>query len=528
MSAPATPAPSALADAPPDRTARRRRWIVGAAVAAVVIALAAISAVARFSFLSSWPLPLGIDGYFYPIQLGSLLDTGGLYYPSSPLALYLMAPLAAATDPITGAKLGAAIGGAAIALPAFGVGARLGGRAGGLVAAALAVASYGSSYLSSEFVKNGLGLTFGLTFVWMALRALEAPRGMRPFVAAAAFVAAVLTHKMGAALALGLVAPTLIGAARTAGWGGRLTGRRLLIGAAAIVSSLVGFGIMFPERFIAGRDLALFTELFTDEPLWTAPTMSLRGGRYVLTMGHEALLAGIVGLVALAAVAWSWRAWPGPRRALAIAAAVLGVALAVPWLAVDDPDGLGFRLRLIAFVPLALSAATVAGAIGDLARPRLPERAAPIALAVVAITAVAWVAARPIDRRQGVVFPDADMAAAIGAAGAYVPEGDLIITPERLVGFMATYYTGREVHLRPEPYPAERRWRLVTQSFLLRHRGLLAAVADARREPSLTPPRGLHPNHPDGVVLIPEATWTWIVARVPAATAAQLEIWRTL
>ncbi len=84
-----------------------------------------------------------------------------------------MAPLAALTDPITGAKLGAALYGALIAVPAYGVGARLGrGRGAGLVAAAVAAQSAGSAYLTIEFVKNGIGLLAALAALWLLLRAL--------------------------------------------------------------------------------------------------------------------------------------------------------------------------------------------------------------------------------------------------------------------------------------------------------------------------------------------------------------------
>src|SRR5262245_64927811 len=111
-------------------------WAPAAGAAAAVLALAAWSLWQRWQMLSGSPFPLGVDGYFYPIQLRSLLDHGALAYPASPLAFYLMAPFAALTDPITGAKLASAVLGAAIAGPAYAVGARLGGcRGAGLVAA---------------------------------------------------------------------------------------------------------------------------------------------------------------------------------------------------------------------------------------------------------------------------------------------------------------------------------------------------------------------------------------------------------
>ena len=38
----------------------------------------------RWALLSASPFPLGVDGYFYPVQLRALLDHGALAYPSSP------------------------------------------------------------------------------------------------------------------------------------------------------------------------------------------------------------------------------------------------------------------------------------------------------------------------------------------------------------------------------------------------------------------------------------------------------------
>ncbi|HSD89221.1 MAG TPA: hypothetical protein VLB44_16950, partial [Kofleriaceae bacterium] len=149
-------------------------WAIRIAVGILLVALVAFSAWQRWQALAVSPFPLGVDGYFYPIEVRSLLEHGTLQYPASPLTFWFMAPFAAATDPITGAKLGAAIGGALIALPAYPVGVRLGrgGRGAGLVAAVLASQLASSQYLSTEFVKQGFGLTVGLTALWLLLRAL--------------------------------------------------------------------------------------------------------------------------------------------------------------------------------------------------------------------------------------------------------------------------------------------------------------------------------------------------------------------
>src|SRR5689334_4489291 len=193
--------------------------------------------------LSESPFPIGIDGYFYPVQLRALLENGALAYPAAPLAFWLMAPLAAVTDPITGAKLGAAIYGALIAVPAYGLGARLGrGRGAGLVAAVIAVRSAGSAYLTIEFVKNGIGLGVLCAALWLLLRALEAPSRGRTAAALLAAVAAALAHKMAAGMLAVVAIPALLAAA--AGHG-RLRGRRLIyvilgLVALAVVAAAIG------------------------------------------------------------------------------------------------------------------------------------------------------------------------------------------------------------------------------------------------------------------------------------------------
>src|SRR5262245_50600145 len=243
-------------------------------VAAAVVALAAWSLWQRWQLLSVSPFPLGVDGYFYPIQLRSLLEHGELAYPASPLAFYLMAPFAALTDPITGAKLASAVLGAAIAGPAYAVGARLGGsRGAGLVAAALATTSAGSLYLTVEFVKNGIGLTVALTALWLLLRAAERPGRLRIAAAIACLAAAYATHKMAAAIALGVAIPAgLAGLAAR----GRLHGRRWLVLAAALAvvgAVALGLGALFPQRFLSASDVALVRGLVSTTPRWTAPAL---------------------------------------------------------------------------------------------------------------------------------------------------------------------------------------------------------------------------------------------------------------
>ncbi|HEY0193106.1 MAG TPA: glycosyltransferase family 39 protein [Kofleriaceae bacterium] len=233
----------------------RWRFMSIVAIPLAIAILIAWSAWQRWQLLAASPFPIGVDGYFYSIQLRALLDHGQLAYPASPLAFYLLAPFAAATDPITGAKLGAAVLGALIAWPAYGVGARLGGgRGAGLLAAVLATTSVGSAYLTLEFVKNSVGLTVGLAALWAVLAAIAPARERRLpgriAIAVVAVIAAALTHKMAAAIVVLVAIPAVIAALTRRG---ALRGRRLfyvLGGLIALGIAAIAIGAASPQRFL--------------------------------------------------------------------------------------------------------------------------------------------------------------------------------------------------------------------------------------------------------------------------------------
>jgi hypothetical protein len=531
-------------------------------VAGALGALIAWSCWQRWQLLAGSPFPLGVDGYFYPIQLRALLDHGALQYPASPLAFYLLAPFAAATDPITGAKLGAAVLGAAIAAPAYGVGARLGGgRGAGLIAAVLATTSVGSAYLTVEFVKNGVGLTVALTALWLALRATERASAGRIAAALAGIAAAYATHKMAAAIVVVVAIPAVLAAA--AGHGA-LRGRRLLLtlgGLGGLALLALAIGAAAPRRFLSAGDVALVRDLVSATPRWSAPALVLPSGE--LALGHDALLGALLAVAAvIAAGLRTWRgraarptappvtptsagatatappvtpasagatatAAPprGPRISARIPAAawpVLGLALAIglPLLAVTDRQGLGFRLRIAAFVPAALTAAVVARAV--LAHHVHRDRVlAALALALAVIR-------QPGAQLDGEVITHPALVTAAQALTGHVPAGATLIVPERHIAFLVAWYTGADVALRPDRIPPARRYRLLPLHFIGAGSPLDHQLLAARAEPALVPPLGVHPRHPNGLVLVAEPTWDWILAHLPAADRARLAAWPTL
>ncbi len=512
------------------------------AVGVALVSLVAWSFAQRWSMLNESPFPVGIDGYFYPIQLRALLEGQGLAYPASPLAFYLMAPFAAATDPIVGAKLGAAFYGALAALPAHGIGARLGkSRGAGLIAAVLIATSAGSQFLTFEFVKNGIGITLALTALWLVLRALEKPTGFRIAAAVTAILAAFLAHKMAAGLVIVVGVPAALGEAVGRGV---LRGRRLMyvIGALLVLGGVaVVIGSAFPERFLSTADVALVQNMFTSEAIWSAPAM--RTESFSLPMGHEAMIGGLLACIAVIVLQRRVQAKlreadellpvrsSGERWATWMIV-VLALAIALPWIRVSDPQGLGIRIRIVAFVPMALCAAIVARAIYlpiGFALVRLVEARWWRVIREGAFVAVALVIAlaMPRERTAGRILAHSAMISAVNAVAGRVPAGDTVIVPERHIAYMVAWYARVSVRMRPESAPRERRWRLMPLAFIGTG-PLEQALIAARKEPSIMAPIGLHPRHPNGFVLVAEPTWEWALARLEPKLRAYYEAWPTI
>ncbi|MCX5744993.1 MAG: glycosyltransferase family 39 protein [Proteobacteria bacterium] len=497
-------------------------WVPRLVTVLAVGALVALSAWRRWQLLSASPFPVGIDGYFYPIQLRSLLETGHLQYPASPLTLWFMAPFAAATDPIVGAKLGACVGGALVAIPAYLLGARLGGGRGpGLVAAALATTSLGSTYLTVEFVKNGLGLAVALLAIWLVLRALDRRTTGRIAAAILGVVAAWLAHKMAAALVVLATLPAIVVAARDH--------RKLVVGLATAVGALaLVVGLAAPRRFVSPDDLALIGGLWSGHARWDAPALATR--HLTLTMDHEALAGLVAGLGVIALLvahrrsprlaAWLGTPPPAHVRATAWAIAGLAILIGLPWLAVDDPQGLGFRLRIAAYVPYALC-------LGMLARLVIGNLRALDGDALLLAIAIGLVGASPARTHvDGEVVPHPAMVSAVINARGKLPAGATAIVPERHIAFMVAWYTRAPVALRPEQ--ARDRVYLLPLSFVGAGSALDDALVGARGVAGLAPPIGTHARHGNGLVIVPDATWRWVVDRLPPDERRRIDAWPTL
>ena len=567
-------------------------WAPRLGVGLALAALVGWSFVQRWNVLDASPFPLGIDGYFYPVQLRSLLETGELQYPASPLAFYLLAPFAAVTDPMTGAKLGAAVLGALIALPAYGVGAHLGrdgvdrGRGPGLIAAALATSSAGSMYLTIEFVKNSIGLTVAMTALWLVLRALATPSRRAAGIAVLGIVLAMLTHKMAAGLVLGIAIPAAIVEAHRRD---KLRARRALpiaIGV-GILGVLLLIGIAMPQRFLSPTDLALIDGLFTSEAEWSLPVLANK-----LTLGYEPVICAVLsiaaatalivernnartrllllavvlqttgGLIVLGAAIVREGAISGGfagggiaivvggtllwrhasklsgatmqartdearllsrtgagRELVAWSMVALGFVIALPWLDVSYGQGLAMRLRIIAFVPMAMCGAIVARAMLRIRWLALPR--GPIGAVVAGLVVMLHVGG---SRTEGRVLTHPALVSS--AAAVKIPDGGVAIVQERHIAYMVAWYARATISMRPEPIAPERRYRVMPLAFIGMGSQLDAELLAARvRE---QPVVGVHPLHPNGMVVVPEPTWRAVLERIIGPERFRLEAWPTI
>jgi hypothetical protein len=214
---------------------------------------------------------------------------------------------------------------------------------------------------------------------------------------------------------------------------------------------------------------------------------------------------------------------------------MLAVVIGLPFLAVTNRDGLGFRLRVAAFVPMALAATVLIRAVGVAIARRWAGRgsaafarrsARDLVLAAVAAV-VAWVR-QPGDQLDGEIVTHPALVSAVQALRGRVPAGATLIVPERHIAFMVAWYTGARIAIRPEGVPVEQRYRLLPLHFIVAGSPLDRELMAARAEPSLIPPLGVHPGHPNGLVLVAEPTWRWIVDHLPPADRTRARAWPTI
>lgn len=503
--------------------ARLARVAAPAFAALAVAAIAAIAFVARWRFLDSSPYPLGIDGFYYATQLRSLLHDHRLYYPASPMAFWLMLPGAWALGPIAGAKLGASLGTALAAVPVYAIVHRATGeRAAGVVGAALVATAAGSFHLATEFVKQGIGLTVALAFVATLGAALDAPagRGRRAWIALAAalLTATLLSHLTSVGLAVAFVLPPLWLRATRGGTAHRVRTAALIATGLAVLAAVV---VLLVPAARQGMGLAhLFGPASRD-------FLDRHAFHHEVPLGALAAIALAVNAV----VGVVLRSVRGPRstlrtaapsaeaRALLVGPAVLALMLALPWLSVRDPQGLVFRLRIMAFVPLAICAPAAMAQLLAWAPPRL-RQLLPIAAAVALLALV------PLRYVAAVNWPNPFHVPDAAAIADHTPPDAIIIVHGRQLAFMVKWTADREARsLPPRPIGARPTFRLASPGVL--PPGVLRELdAFEQALPADLPrPVRLIPRKPMTMILFAEPTWQALVQAASPADRAQLAPW---
>jgi hypothetical protein len=484
----------------PARLTRLLSALKAAGPALAVAALVTAAFLARLQALRASPFPTGVDGFFYLLQVRSLLEHGQLYSPSAPLVPWLMAGLSLVTGPVLAMKMVAALGSAALITPAYLLAKRLSHAVGpALLGAAMVATSAQSIFLSTEFVKQAVGLSLAMGFVAGLAWLLDRPGWRRGLVAAGLLVASALAHKMAVGLAVlwtwPLLAPRL--------W----NSRRSLIGSCLGLLALL---------WIARKDLAVFGQLFQTHADLSFAVLTSQG-RASLVLGHEVALAAMMAFLVLV-LAWLRKPKQERLPPLVIGFCAFALFQALPWINNSDDQGVGYRLRLASCACLGPCAAV-------LAKQVLGERGPRLRLGLL-VMAIGLVLLRPWSPHEGVVKAHPAMVEATRHLRGVLPPGTIVVIPERHTAFMAAYYGDVTVRLRPPtPLDPERTVRLLPGAAI---RPALAAALDRMRShpvPGVVPAMALHSLHPNGLVLFSEPTFQYLVAGLPTEEQRWYQAW---
>ncbi|MBZ4373865.1 hypothetical protein [Corallococcus sp. AS-1-6] len=476
------------------------------------------SGFARASFLLQSPHPMGVDGYYYAIQLRSLAEDWRLFYPSLPLCFVWLLPFSLLSDPIIGTKLGAAIATAAAVFPVNALARRFtGDRGAGLVAATLVAISAQSRFLSTEFVKQGVGLTLAAG-TWALLGAsLDRPSKGRFALALGLLSLTALTHRFAFCVALFVTLPVFVTwVCQTVDW---KADRRSLLLLGGTVAVSVGVGVIWRLSF--GNDFVVMSKLFQMKPDWSFATLALPGAP-PLVFHHEVRWAAVASLLTLGLSSSPGAARASPLRGHVVAfrAGFVSLALfvAVPWLDISNAEGPAMRLRLVAFLPLAICAALVF-------RQCLGRLTPSVRLIVGAIMAVGlpWI---PTARHEGTVTTAPSRVMAMKELAAKLPADSLVVTTERQLAFMVTWYARAPAQRAiPALLNPDRTFRLIPSNALEPDMALALAARRKRATGVDACPQDLLPSRPGSLTLLQEQIYQSLTHSLPLESQMYWQAW---
>lgn len=222
--------------------AARWEWV------ALVLVLA-VGAWRDSALLLRHPVAVGLDGYYYVLQIEGLRGGGGFYSPTTAgLALYALAGLRHfAGDTVLAVKLGSLAFHGLLCLGLFALVARVTRSAWlGVLGCALAAFPALHHFMVAEYIKQTAGLALLGWSVWAGLRAVETRRKVWAAAGLALFAAASFSHRSVPAVAAVLAVLAVVSACLT-GLYGDARHRR-----AALLASLL---MWFAPAVVAAQNL---------------------------------------------------------------------------------------------------------------------------------------------------------------------------------------------------------------------------------------------------------------------------------
>jgi hypothetical protein len=423
--------------------------------------------------------PAGVDGYYYLLQVRSLLEGQGFVHRDFPLAFAWLALGALVFGLVDGIKIATAAASACAVVPMFFLAHRLTGRtAAGVLAAVCVASSSGLLNLAAGWNKQALGVTLALGTAAVAASGLDT-RGRRTG-ALLLLIACALCHATALGLVLVFAAPV---------WVLTLPPRRRV--------AVLGAGLALAVALVVR--VRLLAGLFRGR--------SCLGEHIVAEVG--------LGFLAALALVIGWflirrgRAIGEPLGAQAWLIGPLASALVLPWLRCENDVALAVRLEVMGFVPMALAVAVAAAWL--VRRLGTPLASAALLLAAAAIAYALppfWTARPPIAPP-----PVAECASLLRD----VPAEALIIADDRAIAFAIEYETHRSTRVtEPRRIDPALTYRLVT--------GLpdpRAFTEFQRRVPEgLRPPRRCR-----FAVVFEERTWRAYLESLTAEKRAAAALW---
>lgn len=275
----------------------------------------------RLAWLTKWPVPLGRDGYYYVLQVQSLLSSGTLYFDRwNGIPLLVLAGLSRLLNDVTlGIKTGAAAFVVVATLATYLLVRDLSRRkVVGAYAATLVALSTLQLYFLVEFLANSFAIGLFALFLWRALRATRSPSTRNVALAAALGLLSAASHA-SAAVFVCVFTGVLAGFAwrrgrvfnSQVGW----TAAVVILGAVSLAVGLVGAASPPSWQWL----------LWSFKPI-PLPTLS----------GYAAAPEEAVVLLLIGALLWQFKRMPlhseGIDRTFVLTIVVLCAALTVnPW-----------------------------------------------------------------------------------------------------------------------------------------------------------------------------------------------------